>query len=79
MTLEAEPRTVSLSNRKVKIAEADAKTSSESETPPETPPRCPAMKRFDYEDLSLVLFQLTCPSIAKLCLCRVLNPSEQNL
>lgn len=33
-----EPRTVSLSNPEVKIAEVDAKTTSESEIPPETPP-----------------------------------------
>lgn len=68
MILDAELRTVRLSNSKVKIAEVDASSSSELETSPENLSCSSALKRFDGEDLSLVLFHFICPSVAGLCI-----------
>lgn len=68
MILDAELRTVRLGNPKVKIAEVDASSSSELETSPETLSCSSALKRFDGEDFSLVLFHFTCPSVAGRCI-----------
>lgn len=57
-----------LSSPKVKIAEVDASSGSELETSPEIPSCSSALKGFDDEDLSSVLFQFPSLSIAGLCI-----------